>query len=165
MSKSPFRSFEKILPEDLTRLARIAWADLIGLCERTEYCRPYADRLRIIVLAQGAARHYIYGDRGVQDFDVWGFFEALPNREFPTRRMGKYDFGASRFGRNPDDNFVGRRVDVMGRSIMLPATLCESIWRYLREGRSNSSRFLAERPAIAIWPEFICGKVIWDPKI
>ena len=61
----------------------------------------------------GAARHYIYGDRGVQDFDLWGFFREIPGHPFPYRRRGTHDFGPSKFGRNPDDGpyYEGRRVD------------------------------------------------------
>jgi len=105
-------------------------------------------------VCQGAARHYVHGDRGVQDFDLWGFFQEIPSRPFPWRRRAKHDFGPSKFGRNPDDGdrFKGRRVDVIGRSIRMPEneTPIESVQRYLREAGSESARLLSERPAIVV---------------
>jgi hypothetical protein len=44
-----------ITPNDLARLAQIAFDDFADLCRRKEYCRRYADRLRLICLCQGAA--------------------------------------------------------------------------------------------------------------
>jgi hypothetical protein len=40
------------------------------------------DRLRLICLCQGAARHYVHGDRGVADFELWGFFEEVRGHPF-----------------------------------------------------------------------------------
>jgi hypothetical protein len=77
VSNSPHRSFARIIPSDLARLAQIALDDFADLCQRQEYSRRYADRLRLICLCQGAARHYVHGDRGVWDFDLWGFFEEV----------------------------------------------------------------------------------------
>jgi hypothetical protein len=75
-----------IIPSDLARLAQIALDDFADLCQRQEYSRRYADRLRLICLCQGAARHYVHGDRGVWDFDLWGFFEEVRGHPFPYRR-------------------------------------------------------------------------------
>lgn len=168
MSNSPHRSFEKITRDDLARLAQIARTDFADLCRRQDYSRPYEDRLRLICLCQGAARHYVHGDRGVQDFDLWGFFEAIPGHKFPPRRRGTYDFGPSKFGRNPDDGarFKGRRVDVIGRSISMAKheTPIESVRRYLSEKRTLSARLLAERPVVALWPEYHFEQIIWEGR-
>jgi hypothetical protein len=166
VSKSPHRSFERITQDDLIRLAQIARADFDALFQRREYSRPYADRLRLLCLCQGAARHYVHGDCGVQDFDLWGFFEAIPDHKFPPRRCGMHDFGSSKFGRNPDDgdSFKGRRVDVIGRSISMAKneTPMESVLRYLRVKLTDSARLLAERPVIVVWPENCFGQIIWN---
>jgi hypothetical protein len=98
MSNSPHRSFACITPNDLARLAQIALDDFTELCRRKEYCRRYADRLRLICLCQGAARHYVHHDRGVWDFDLWGFFEEVPGYPFPYRRRGEHDLMFSCFG-------------------------------------------------------------------
>ena len=168
MSNSPHRSFARITRNDLARLAQIAFDDLTDLCRRQKYSRRYADRLRLICLCQGAARHYVHHDRGVQDFDLWGFFEEVRGHPFPYRRRGERDFGPSKFGRNPDDGdaFKGRRVDVIGRSIRMPKneTPIEAVQRYLREARTESATLLAERPVIVVWPSKNCGRVVWDPR-
>jgi hypothetical protein len=168
MSNSPHRSFARITPNDLTRLSQIALDDFSDLCRRQKYSRRYADRLRLICLCQGAARHYVQGDRGVQDFDLLGFFEEVRGHPFPYRRRGKHDFGPSKFGRNSDvgDAFKGRRVDVIGRSIRTPKgkTPIEAVQNYLREARTKSASLLAERPAVVVWPARYCGRVIWDAR-
>ena len=156
MSNSPRRSFARITPNDLARLAQIALDDFADLCQRKEYCRRYADRLRLICLCQGAARHYVHHDRGVWDFDLWGFFERSPV------------IGPSKFGRDPDNGnaFKGRKVDVIGRSIRMPKneTPIESVPRYLREARTRSASLLSEPPVIVVWPIENRGRVIWDAR-
>ena len=167
MSNSPHRSFARIIPSDLARLAQIALDDFADLCQRQEYSRRYADRLRLICLCQGAARHYVHGDRGVWDFDLWGFFEEVCGHPFPYRRRGEHDFGPSKFGRDPDDDaFKGRKVDVIGRSIGMPKNKppIEAVQHYLGEARTKSASLLAERPVIVVWPNEYCGRVIWDTR-
>jgi hypothetical protein len=98
---------------------------------------------------------------------MWGFFDEIADHPFPYRRRGKRDFGASRFGANPDAGrgFKGRRVDIIGRSVPMPATenSIESVQRYLRDGLTESARLLAERPVIVAWPENDLGRIIWGP--
>jgi hypothetical protein len=119
MSKSPHRSFKRITRRDLQRLADIATADFQDLFARKAHSRPYAKRLGLICLCQGAAMHYVdvHRHNGVHDFDLWGFFREIPDRPFPYRRQGQHDFGPSKFGHNPEngDRFVGRQVGVFGR--------------------------------------------------
>jgi len=157
---------ERITRADLKHLAQIAFDDFGALCLRNKYTHPYKSRLHLICLCQGAAQHFVHGDRGVQDFDLWGFFDAIPDHPFPYRRRGKCDFGPSKFGRNPDDGkeFAGRRVDVIGRSISMPKsqTPIESVERYLTDAATESASRLAERPVIVMWPNENCGHIIWD---
>lgn len=167
MSNSPNRSFERIKPGDLRRLTDMAADDLDGLFRRNPQLGAcYSDRRLLLCLCQGAARHFVYRDRGVHDFDVWAFFANHPDRVFPYRRHGTADFGASRFGRNPDhgDHFTGRRVDVFGRSLPMikTDTPIESVQRWLREGKSKSAREIAKQPVVEIWPRV--GPVIWEGR-
>ncbi len=166
-AKPPHRSFERITRDDLVRLAELALQDFEQLYARSEYSRPYKARLRLICLCQGSARHFLHGDRGVQDFDIWGFFEEIPRHPFPYRRRGTRDFGPSKFGRNPDDGpeFVGRRVDVIGRSIPMPANqgAIGAVQGYLRAGTTESALRLRDRPVIVMWPAEDVGRVIWNP--
>ena len=130
------RSFKRIRTEDLARLAAIARADRNDLFRRNpELAAVYADRLLCVALCQGAALHYLDGRNGVKDFDVWSFFKAHPRRAFPARRNMHRDFGDRRFGVSPDRPvFVGRRVDLIGRSIPFQPgqTAVEAVREYLR---------------------------------
>ncbi len=164
MSNSPHRSFEPITENDLPKLAQLALANFGALIDAQPYSRQYRGRLRLLCLCQGGAQHYVYGDQGVHDFDVWGFFEEIPDHPFPYRRRGTEDYGPSKFGRSPDDTaFTGRRVDVIGRSIPIsPAnTPADAVLRYLTAGRTASAQALAERPVIVLWPDEQRGNVIW----
>lgn len=158
----------RITPSDLARLAQIALEDFADLCARQKYSHRYANRLRLICLCQGAARHYVHHDRGVQDFDLWGFFEEAHGHPFPYRRRSMRDFGPSKFGRNPDhgDAFKGRRVDLIGRSIRMSKneTPIEAVQRYLCEARTESAARLAERPAVVVWPVKNRGRIIWGSR-
>jgi hypothetical protein len=168
VSNSPHRSFARITPNDLARLAIIALDDFADLCQRQKYSRRYADRLRLICLCQGAARHYVHHDRGVWDFDLWGFFEEVRGHPFPYRRRGEHDFGPSKFGRDPDDGdaFKGRKVDVIGRSITMPKnkTSIEAVQHYLGGAHTESAALLAERPVIVVWPGKYRGRIIWAAR-
>ena len=163
------RSFEKIERSDLERLAAIARNDIDKFFVRNPQYAVYRARVIALALCQGAAEHYVRGSRGVHDFDVWGFFRAHPSRALPyRRRLARYDFGSSKFGRDPGEpQLVGRRVDVMMRSI--PAADNEdaatAIRRYLTAGKRDSSPWhLAQRPVVVIYPEAELGRVIWDKR-
>jgi hypothetical protein len=60
-------------------------------------------------------------NRGVWDFDLWGFLKRFVAIPFSYPRRGEHDFGPSKFGRDPDNNdaFKGRKVDVIGRSFRM----------------------------------------------
>lgn len=160
-----YRSFEKITKTDLARLADLTLSDLRSIFNRKSHSRVYAKRLMLLCLCQGAARHYVNGDRGINDFDVLAFFRPYPKYCFPYRRHGRVDFGPSRFGRDPrDKRFIGRRIDVMGRSV--PVFKREkpiaAVRRYLCEApRGSSPWHLAQRPVVVVWPRSRRGSVIW----
>jgi hypothetical protein len=166
MSTSLNRSFEPIQFEDLESLAVLANADLDDLFLRGA-SRVYSRRCVLMCLCQGGAQHFVYGDRGVHDFDIWAFYRTHPSMPFPYRRIGNVDFGPSRFGRGPDDgpNFTGRRVDVIGRSITIheDESAVAAVRRYLELSKTKSARLLAKRPVVAIWPRAHLGEVIWRP--
>lgn len=111
------RSSETITAEDLTRLAAIAAKDRASFFSR--YPRYKDAKVLCVALCQGAALHYINGENGIKDFDVWTFYEQIKQTpDFPPRRLTQYDFGESKFCKHPlDENYLGRRVDVIGRSI------------------------------------------------
>jgi hypothetical protein len=169
MSDSPHRSFEKINKADLAHLVARAKERLDDMLAQNETGRFYSsDSALMACLCQGAARHFVHGDRGVHDWDVVFFFRPNPRWKFPPRWKGLADFGPSRFGTNPcEPQYSGRRIDVMGRDI--PAShkqsAQESIAAYLQEGRAKSTRCWAKSPMIALSPGDMLGHVIWEPGL
>jgi hypothetical protein len=111
MSNRANRSFENITPDDLKHLSQLALNNFEDFFRRNPK-HPYVGRMRLICLLQTAAKHYVEPDQGnsksrkggVNDFDVCGIFEAIPNRHLFARRKCQLDFGPSKFGRNPDDD-------------------------------------------------------------
>lgn len=91
----------------------------------------WASRRVAVVLAQGAARHYLHpsAGHGVKDLDVWTFYAMRPG---VLLRSGRYethaDFGVSELGRNhyPPPlvrqqrtwrDYQGRRIDFLVREL------------------------------------------------
>jgi hypothetical protein len=64
-------------------------------------------------------------------------------------------------GDNP--RFIGRRIDVWGRSIeKLPSeNPIQAVQRYLRTHHSDSARLVAECPVVVLWPAERLGEIIW----
>jgi hypothetical protein len=159
------RSYEPIRRADLVRLAEIARADLSDFFARKPRYSVLADRLICIALCQGAALHFVDGENGVKDFDVWAFFAACPNApSFPWRRRKAYDFGDRRFGRSPDHlDFVGRHVDLLGRSLEAaertdPAVILR---KYLSESKTKTASRLSEKAVVLLEPADRLGDVVW----
>ena len=161
------RSFEPLDSADLRHLAELAAEDLKQLFVRhPDTGRLYQDRLLMLCLCQGGAEHFVRQKNGVKDLDVWAFFSEHPARPFPYRRRGIRDFGPSRHGRHPDDEgFMGRRVDIIGRSIKCGAdqSAQDCIRGWLGGGKTDSAKLIAMRPVVAVYPENERGNVIWDP--
>ena len=159
------RSYERIVREDLDRLAAIALSDRQARFERRPRWRPYADRVLCVALCQGAALHFIDGRNGVKDFDVYTFYAEHPIGAFPPRWRIQVDFGASRFGRYPGDpdSFRGRRVDLIGRSLDASpdADPVEAVRRYLLFAGTETARQLARKAVVLLDPEPRRGQVIW----
>jgi hypothetical protein len=165
------RSFERITRADLKRLCKLAQRDMESFFQRhPDWMRLYRRRILAIALCQGAALHYLHGKVGVHDFDVYTFFAEHPTRSWACyRRRGNADFGKPRFGTSPDaPNFVGRRVDLLSRSIEARpnADPADSIRRYLRSGSRNSTPwFLAQKAVVLLWPADRLGEVVWPAKV
>ncbi len=140
------RSTATITRNDLIRLGTLAEADLESLFTRQkETGRLYRGRLFAIALCQGAALHYIDGKTGIKDFDVWSFFRAHPQRPFPYRRNATADFGDAKFGKTPgSEQFVGRRVDLLGRSLQVPMNVdpVDALRTYLAGRGTATARHL-----------------------
>lgn len=159
------RSYKRIRRVDLRRLASIARSELEGLLQRQQSLkRLYGRRLLRICLAQGAALHFVDRRNGINDFDLWCFFRRRSDRPFPYRWHIVKDFGDPRFGQSKSNpSFVGRRVDLFGRSIEHRRTESTNlaIQRWLASGHTKSARMLAQKAVVVIWPSNELGTVIW----
>jgi hypothetical protein len=159
------RSYERIVREDLDRLAAIARSDRHARFERRPRWSPYAGRILCVALCQGAALHFVDGRNGVKDFDVYTFYAEHSVGAFPPRWRTQVDFGPSRFGRYPGDpdSFDGRRVDLIGRSLAASpdGDPVEAVRGYLRAARTETARQLAGKAVVLLDPEPLRGQVIW----
>jgi hypothetical protein len=157
---------------DLLRLGELATIKLEeALRRRPDRKALYEDRLVGICLCQGAADHYVnFGtpkSRGVNDFDVWAFYDRADRIGFWNRKSSYADFGPSKFGSSPSDpdRVTGRRVDIFWRAIDQHIGLnpFNSIIEYLANPKTDSSRALSRNPAVIVWPDAHLGQVIWEP--
>jgi len=165
MSNSPHRSFERITEADLLWVTMLSFECIENMLSRGSTGKFYScsDNLLAACLVQGAARHFVKWDTGVQDWDVLFFFK-LGEKPFPYRWVGNADYGPSKFGRNPDDPeyYTGRRIDVLGRDIPKLGDIEESIQYYLRVQKTTSAHFWSLRPVIALHPRKLFGVTLWD---
>ncbi|MGD9657884.1 MAG: hypothetical protein AB7U61_09660 [Methylocystis sp.] len=158
------RSYEPLTDDDLARLGGIAQDVLRNRVFRTPVGRRYEDRLIMLALCQGAAQHYLDGVTGVKDLDVWAFFRGGIEKPFPWRARWSADFGVSRLGRHPaDEGYLGRRVDLMGRSIPVIDTDGEDAVAAWLHGCSKSARLLVKRPVIGLFPQALFATPLWSP--
>lgn len=161
------RSLEKITESDLAKLLSIARADIEQFFQRNpHYISEYQGKEKLIVLGQGAALHYLDGVNGVKDFDVW-FFYPKYTQNLPYRRRGIADFGESKFGIHPEDiGFSGRRVDVLMRSDthFSHGSPEKCLRDYLTASQTSTSRQLAAKAFVGLYPEEVFGKVLWPLK-
>ena len=159
------RSLAHIDRSDLLRLAAFAAEAEAGLFARHPYSAGrYGGRLLCRALCQGAALHYLDGERGVKDFDVWSFYAACADGPFPYRWHGTADFGLSKFGRYPGDppSYTGRRIDFFGRSLAAPPGTdpATALRHYLSTARTASAKALAAKAVILITPEHFVGECV-----
>ena len=114
-------------------------------------------------LCQGAAMHFHDGSNGIKDFDIW-FFYPFNQRHLPYRTIWNWDYVNPKFGRHPlMPDCRGRKVDVLVRSIRnyVSNDPAKTIWKYLECEDTESSRKLAEKAVVLLFPPTLLGRVIW----
>jgi hypothetical protein len=157
------RSYERFTESDLDHLVRVALVTLGEIFERAPVAGLYRDRLVLLALCQGAARHRLDGQNGIKDIDVWAFFRAGPAKPFPVRSVWNADFGPSHLGRSPDDKgYTGRRIDIMGRAIDIADGEApeNALQRWLEHG-PTSAWHLAQSPVFGLFPGKVFNRQIW----
>lgn len=160
------RSYEVITLSDLQRLADIAEQDRLSFFSfYPDWAKQYQDRVLGVALCQGAAMHFVDKTTGVQDFDVYTFYARHPARPWYAKRMKHGDFGLPKFGKSHGmSDYVGRRVDLMGRSLDVPPGTdpAIAIRTWLASGRPGSSAgYLATKAVVLLSPHGRRGEVVW----
>lgn len=162
--RSERRSTKRITNRDLARLAEVARQDRAAFFSRPRPSGPLPKDVLCVTLCQGAALHFVDGQNGIKDFDVWTFYRRRRNLQFPPRRVVSRDFGHPKFGQSFDrPEFVGRRVDLIGRSLDLARgeSPAAAVQRYLTEGSTESARRLSEKAVVMLEPTRFRGLVVW----
>ena len=124
--------------------------------------QAYLGRSIAVALCQGAGLHFIDVRNGVKDFDVWTFFAVDPEVPFRLwRRIGRKDFGASKFVRHPSESslFLGRRVDLLFRTLScgVDANPVEVLRQYLSQPPTESARQLSKKGVVLLEPAHLRG--------
>lgn len=116
-----------------------------------------------VALCQGAAMHFYDHTNGIKDFDIW-FFYPFNRRQLTPRAIWRWDYVNPKFGRHPSiPNYKGRKVDVLVRSIRNHTANdpIETIRQYLKFEKTKSSRELAKKAVVILFPTPLLGQVIW----
>jgi hypothetical protein len=158
------RCYALITAGDLERLLDLAKQDRQQFFARNPgWAQYYADRILGTALCQGAACHYLRGDVGINDFDVYTFYAAHPARPWYAKRLASVDFGDRKFGCSElsRPGFVGRRVDLMGRALDVPpgTDLGGALKTYLGSARTDTARELSKKAVVLLEPRI--GEVVW----
>ena len=176
------RSMALLTRRHLARLSAIADED------RQLFLRghpKFRSRVIAVVLAQGAATHFVTGEIGVKDLDVWTFFSLPPSyQRFPADQRHRHvDFGPSVFGRQLydfgkarheaerqrwerwHDQHEGRRVDLMMRGLKTKpsADPADAVRGWLAR-RANSPRALRRGAVVLVDPPDRRGEIVWRPE-
>ncbi len=116
-----------------------------------------------VALCQGAALHFHDKVNGVKDFDVW-FFYPFNETHLPYRTIWNWDYKNPKFGRHPSmPDYCGRKVDVLVRSIKNYSTddPIGTIHQFLQSENTATSKALAKKAAVMLYPESLIGEVVW----
>lgn len=170
------RSTRSLAPLTLTHLHRLGE---LAESQHAEYTRPagrggklaaWSRRRVAVVLAQGAARHFLHPDAGygVKDLDVWTFYARHTDGPlYPGRYEVHRDFGRSSLGRNlyrPPlnsrerrwDAYHGRRVDFLVRELPVAVDadvdqVVAALRAWLGQGAEQRCRHAERKNSSAHW--------------
>ncbi len=157
------RSFLKIEFSDLKQLAEIARRDREQFFKEKPEWATYANSVLCVALCQGAAKHYVDCETGINDFDVYTFYKANSTKRWYAKRIKSYDFGNSKFGKSIDKpKFIGRRVDCLGRAInkLDGESIQSALLRFLEQGKTKTAVELKKKAIVLLEPD--CGTIVWS---
>lgn len=161
------RSLKEITIDDLKKLLNIVKEDFNDFISRKSQYKSM--KLISMCLCQGAGLHYVDKTTGIRDFDVFMFFDDSKGPEYPPRARRVKDFGDDKFGKtfetpNPKNNhpeFIGRNIDILGRSIKYIDNYKKSIIKYLQNQETDTAYHLSRKAVVVLYPEEDIGTVLW----
>jgi len=151
------RLFEPISKLDLKELQRLALKEHEAFFKRNPYLKKaYHNSLIGIALCQGVASHYINPSVGINDFDIWLFYQKNQHINFWCRRR-----------KSVENGYKGKRIDFLKRAInrdlynLYPNEPDKCIIEYLLQRNTKTKRFLLKKAVVGLFPNKIFAKVIW----
>jgi hypothetical protein len=165
--KEEVRTYEKLTKEDLKEIEQYAKEELKRFLNEVgnpngKY-RVYENKLIAICLCQGAAQHFVDEKTGIKDIDVWFFFKEdkkvkLPNRKNMRKLVSKKFTNIG----NKSIDFLKKAIkqDIINKSENeKPEDILKS---YLQNGNTSTSKYLAQKSVVGLFPPEILGKIIWE---
>ena len=159
MSDSESRTFEKITRRDLSKLLTVGKNVESRFFDNNPHLARFRNKLVLIALCQGAADHYCDGTTGIDDYDLWFFYEHLRDIRMPPRGyLRKIHPGLN--------CYKDKRVDVMRRSASAfkKGDVKASISRYLTNPINPTPRCLSQKAVIGLCPPEVMGEKLWRPS-
>jgi len=166
MQGKEVRTCEKLTKEDLKEIEQYAKEELKRLFN--EVGKPkgkykvYENKLIAICLCQGAAQHFVDGKTGIKDIDVWFFFEEDKDVKIPNFKNMRKSV-SKKF-----TNIGEKRIDFLKKAIKediinkseseKPEDILKS---YLQNGHTSTSKLLAQKSVVGLFPPDIFEKIIW----
>ncbi len=161
------RSLEPLTKNDLNDLytgsiKRLNEYFITGKGQKWQHLYSISEPLAV-ALCQGGAMHYHDKVNGIKDFDVW-FFYPFKEKHLPYRSIWNWDYKNPKFGKHPSiKGYAGRKVDVLVRSIRnySKQSAVETIHKFLQYENTTSSKELAKKGVVILYPKILLGKVVW----
>jgi hypothetical protein len=165
-AKEDVRTYEELGSDDLQEIRQYAIEELNRFLYKVgnpegKY-KVYRGKLIAMCLCQGAAQHFVDGKTGIKDFDVWFFFTEDENIRIPNIKNMRYS--ACKLLKDVGE----KRVDFLKKSIkrdvidMSKSEKPRDILRsYLQNANTSTSKELAKKAIVGLYPDEVFGKVIW----
>ena len=154
------RYYEKLTTDDLKEMRDYALRELERFCQigQGKYS-IYKEKLVAICLCQGAAKHYVYQKNGVEDIDIWFFFEEDENVKIPhIGNMRKLIWATlTKLGTKPFD-FLKKMIPL---DFVVENDKSKTIHNYLERCKTRTAEILSEKPIVGLYPDEVFGKVLW----
>lgn len=160
--KDEVRTYEKLTKEDLKEIEQYAKEELKRFLNKEKY-KVYENKLIAICLCQGAAQHFVDGKTGIKDIDVWFFFKEDKDVKIPNFKNMRKSV-SKKF-----TNIGEKRIDFLKKAIKediinkseseKPEDILKS---YLQNGHTSSSKLLAQKSVVGLFPPDIFEKIIWE---